>query len=1097
MDLGTTLSAGTGASVTVATGATLTDDGTMTLAAGSELTLAEACCYSYGELVVAGVLDTTDATITGVSGTGVTVNSGGTIDPAGTAFNVLLTVPYADVSELAANSNVSFEQIDIETGTMASGTLALNLMGTNTTGLSYEFPGSFTVGLGATLAVGPGVPVTVATGATLTDDGMMTLAAGDTLTLAEACCYSYGEMVVAGALDTTDAIISGVSGTGVTVNSGGTVNPAGTAFNVLLTVPYADVAEMAANSNVSFEQIDIETGTMASGTLALNLMGTNTTGLSYEFPGSFTVGLGATLAVGAGVPVTVATGATLTDDGTMTLAAGSELTLAEACCYSYGELVVAGALDTTDATISGVSGTGVTVNSGGTIDPAGTAFNVLLTVPYADVAEMAANSNVSFEQIDIETGTMASGTLALNLMGTNTTGLSYEFPGSFTVGLGATLAVGAGVPVTVATGATLTDDGTMTLAAGSELTLAEACCYSYGELVVAGALDTTDATISGVSGTGVTVNSGGTIDPAGTAFNVLLTVPYADVSELAANSNVSFEQIDIETGTMASGTLALNLMGTNTTGLSYEFPGSFTVGLGATLAVGPGVPVTVATGATLTDDGTMTLAAGSELTLAEACCYSYGELVVAGALDTTDATITGVSGTGVTVNSGGTIDPVGTAFDVLLTVPYAEVATLAAGGNVSFEQVNIETGSIASGTLSLGPMGTNTSDLSYAFTGNFTIAAGATLAVGAGVPVTVATGATLTDDGTMTLAAGSALTLAEQCCYSYGQMVVAGILDGTDVTIDGTGSSGITVNNDGNLSLTDSTFSGGELTLNAGSTDTINTVVFSATLNVNSEAAISITGNNFSGVPTKGVVASGDANADINLAGNYWGSTVIATITAKIVNHATNANLPTIVYQPFVSGASGTTATPATVTFSPTSQTVNLSATVSTTAGVAINEGTETFTILNGSQVIGQTTAAGQRLERRRDRGVHAARGHAGGPVHHRGRLFRRRRQLPALRRSEPPADHQPGRDGHDHHQRLGNLQFRVEPVDQPERPGQQHDRGGQRRHRDLHNPEWGQSRRQPRLRECFGERGLRDLHADRRHVGRCLHDPGRLYRSY
>jgi hypothetical protein len=30
---------------------------------------------------------------------------------------------------------------------------------------------------------------------------------------------------------------------------------------------------------------------------------------------------------------------------------------------------------------------------------------------------------------------------------------------------------------------------------------------------------------------------------------------------------------------------------------------------------------------------------------------------------------------------------------------------------------------------------------------------------------------------------------------------------------------------------------------------------------------------------------------------------------------------------------------------------------VSTTAGVAINEGTETFTIFNGTQIIGQTTA--------------------------------------------------------------------------------------------------------------------------------------------
>ena len=61
-------------------------------------------------------------------------------------------------------------------------------------------------------------------------------------------------------------------------------------------------------------------------------------------------------------------------------------------------------------------------------------------------------------------------------------------------------------------------------------------------------------------------------------------------------------------------------------------------------------------------------------------------------------------------------------------------------------------------------------------------------------------------------------------------------------------------------------------------------------------------------------------------------------------------------YQPFVSGASGTVATPAITTYSTSSQVLNLTATVSTTAGVAINTGTETFTVLSGTQAIGQTT---------------------------------------------------------------------------------------------------------------------------------------------
>src|SRR5947209_4346472 len=74
----------------------------------------------------------------------------------------------------------------------------------------------------------------------------------------------------------------------------------------------------------------------------------------------------------------------------------------------------------------------------------------------------------------------------------------------------------------------------------------------------------------------------------------------------------------------------------------------------------------------------------------------------------------------------------------------------------------------------------------------------------------------------------------------------------------------------------------------------------------------------------------------------------------KILDHNTNPSTrPTIQYQPYVSGTTGISASSAKATFSPSNQSINLSATLTTTAGVAINEGTVTFTILNGTQVIG------------------------------------------------------------------------------------------------------------------------------------------------
>ena len=48
-------------------------------------------------------------------------------------------VPYSDVQYLGNNAN--FQQININAGTLASGTLNLDLIGTNTSSLSYAFPG--------------------------------------------------------------------------------------------------------------------------------------------------------------------------------------------------------------------------------------------------------------------------------------------------------------------------------------------------------------------------------------------------------------------------------------------------------------------------------------------------------------------------------------------------------------------------------------------------------------------------------------------------------------------------------------------------------------------------------------------------------------------------------------------------------------------------------------------------------------------------------------------------------------------------------------------------------------------------------------------
>jgi hypothetical protein len=400
--------------------------------------------------------------------------------------------------------------------------------------------------------------------------------------------------------------------------------------------------------------------------------------------------------------------------------------------------------------------------------------------------------------------------------------------------------------------------------------------------------------------------------------------------------------------------------------------------------VGANTSVVIGANQTLSVSGAMTMGTGAALTFA----YAFGNtttLALAGTLtatgDAIQAASLGSNTTQIQVGSGGRIqatnttfsltqmvygsgsvlnagDLSGDTFGLTLYVPYGDVANL--GGNASFQGVYIEPGTEVGGTLNLNQIGANPTNLQYVFYQGFTVGAGATLAVGPDVVVVIGANQTLLDNGTMTLTPGDTLTFA----YAFGNtttLAVGGSLSAIAATFQAGATSSnttqVVVNSGGSLSLSALAYGLTYLSLNSGSNDTMRSVVMSSTLNINSGAVINITGNDFSNVPNKGVVAAGDANAHINLEGNYWGSTVIATIAAKIVDHSTNANLPTIDYQPFISGASGTSASPATTTFSPNSQTINLSATVSTTAGVAINEGTETFTILNGTQVIGQTTA--------------------------------------------------------------------------------------------------------------------------------------------
>ena len=81
------------------------------------------------------------------------------------------------------------------------------------------------------------------------------------------------------------------------------------------------------SSNLAFQDIDILGGTLNSGAVALNVIGTNTSKLRYVFSANLIVAQGATLTVGAGASVLIGGGVTLTDNanGTATLTGTSSV----------------------------------------------------------------------------------------------------------------------------------------------------------------------------------------------------------------------------------------------------------------------------------------------------------------------------------------------------------------------------------------------------------------------------------------------------------------------------------------------------------------------------------------------------------------------------------------------------------------------------------------------------------------------------------------------------------------------------------------------------------------------------------------------------
>ncbi len=716
---GATLSVGENVKVYI-DGQTVYDDGALSFATG------DAVAFFNAALAVSGTMTAaSDSFVTSNSNytTDISVNAGGELVSSNSTFNLSdlslnsssvynsgdltsnvfetpIYVPYNDVQYLGVNT--SFEDVYINAGTLSSGTLNLNSIGTNTAALQYVFASGFTVASGATLSVGENVKVYI-DGQTVYDDGALSFATGDAVAFFNAALAVSGTMTAA-----SDSFVTSNSNytTDISVNAGGELVSSNSTFNLSdlslnsssvynsgdltsnvfetpIYVPYNDVQYLGVNT--SFEDVYINAGTLSSGTLNLNSIGTNTAALQYVFASGFTVASGATLSVGENVKVYI-DGQTVYDDGALSFATGDAVAFFNAALAVSGTMTAA-----SDSFVTSNSNytTDISVNAGGELVSSNSTFNLSdlslnsssvynsgdltsnvfetpIYVPYNDVQYLGVNT--SFEDVYINAGTLSSGTLNLNSIGTNTAALQYVFASGFTVASGATLSVGENVKVYI-DGQTVYDDGALSFATGDAVAFFNAALAVSGTMTAA-----SDSFVTSNSNytTDISVNAGGELVSSNSTFNLSdlslnsssvynsgdltsnvfetpIYVPYNDVQYLGVNT--SFEDVYINAGTLSSGTLNLNSIGTNTAALQYVFASGFTVASGATLSVGENVKVYI-DGQTVYDDGALSFATGDAVAFFNAALAVSGTMTAA-----SDSFVTSNSNytTDIQVNSGGNL----------------------------------------------------------------------------------------------------------------------------------------------------------------------------------------------------------------------------------------------------------------------------------------------------------------------------------------------------------------------------------------------------------------------------------------------------------
>jgi len=821
------------------------------------VTLTGSSSYTGATTVSAGTLILNSAAAPAISGTVVTINTGGTVQLAqnnqiassgsvqvagGTlamqTFNDTVTgVQLTNNGSITGSGTLtSANAFDMQSGTVAanlSGTVNLNKTGAGTVTLSGTGNSLNGINLdGGTLALG-GLTV-LQNGATIANTGAGLVTLSGTLTQGGAgiignSAGSSGTATVTGVWNTGAGLLVGNTGAGVLNLTGGAVTVGGGTGTLTLAANAGSVGTLNVGSGAA-------TGTLSAGTV---FGGAGTAAVNFNNTGAytFTPGLTGTLNVSkVGV-------------GSMTLTGSSS--------YAGATTVSAGTLILSSTSGPAISGSVVTINTGGTVqlnqnnqiassDSVQVAGGTLAMQTFNDAVagvQLAGGSITgsgtltSANAFDLQNGTVAaslSGTVGLNKSTANTVTLtganSYTGPTAVTAG---TLVLGSTNGLTVSGSLLSVNGGTVRLNQSNQILSSGSVQLNNGTLQMQGFNNTVAGVqLAGggsIAGTGGTLTSTGGFDlQAGTASANLAggslnksgvgTVTLSGTANNASAINVdggtlsltgsTYVQNNVMVGNTAAGILTLNgatavltAGGRGVIGNGALANGTVTVSnggvwsMGADLAVGQnGAGVlNINSGGLVSSSSTVSI--GSAVGASGTVALNSGTLAAAGLY-------VGNSGLGLLrLDNGSLVSSTSAAY------------IGAAAGSVGTVAVN--SGTLAAGSLYVGNSGSGTLTItgtSSAVTvggqafiggaagsnGSMTVNGGA-LSLGSDLVVAQSGTGTLTLTNAGVITSGSTLYLGTGVGSSGTAAITGGTLNSAAMVVGSSGTGAVTVTGSGGL----------------------------------------------------------------------------------------------------------------------------------------------------------------------------------------------------------------------------------------------------------------------------------------------------------